>query len=263
MWVRCTLTVPGVMNSRRAMASLRRPSLTRRTTSRSAGVRRGQAGPAGGGAFAAAALAGGVGDCVVEGESLAFFLCLGEPVLPEGVPGLAGGAGGRVAVGGEAGGQVLQRLSDRFGGGEQAGGVGETLAGGGEHAEELDAVAGVHPVGAAVPVQGGLADQVLGVGELAPVPGQHFPAEPEAEFSRPNTAPAYYLGHPARLWITAMRPRHSRTTSRYAMQTVTSGEKQTPSGHDGPPTGAAADTRPRDLGRHAVTGHAGALTPGS
>ena len=110
MWVRCTLTVPGVMNSRRAMASLRRPSLTRRTTSRSAGVRRGQAGPAGGGAFAAAALAGGVGDCVVEGESLAFFLCLGEPVLPEGVPGLAGGAGGRVAVGGEAGGQVLQRL---------------------------------------------------------------------------------------------------------------------------------------------------------
>jgi hypothetical protein len=46
----------------------------------------------------------------------------------------------------------------------------------------------------------------------------------------------------ARLWITAMRPRHSRTTSRYAMQTVTSGEKQTPSGHDGPPTGAAADT---------------------
>ena len=71
---------------------------------------------------------------------------------------------------------------------------------------------------------------------------QHFPAEPEPEFSHPNTAPAYYLGHPARLWITAMRPRHSRTTSRYAMQTVTSGEKQTPSGHDGPPTGAAADT---------------------
>ena len=53
---------------------------------------------------------------------------------------------------------------------------------------------------------------------------QHFPAEPEPEFSHPNTAPAYYLGHPARLWITAMRPRHSRTTSRYAMQTVTSGE---------------------------------------
>jgi hypothetical protein len=24
--------------------------------------------------------------------------------------------------------------------------------------------------------------------------------------SRPNTAPAYYLGHPAHLWITVMRP---------------------------------------------------------
>jgi hypothetical protein len=31
------------------------------------------------------------------------------------------------------------------------------------------------------------------------------PAEPEPGFSRPNTAPAYYLGHPARLWITVMR----------------------------------------------------------
>src|SRR6516165_7074845 len=39
MWDRCTLTVPGAMNSRRAMASLRRPSLTMRTTSSSAGVR--------------------------------------------------------------------------------------------------------------------------------------------------------------------------------------------------------------------------------
>jgi hypothetical protein len=28
---------------------------------------------------------------------------------------------------------------------------------------------------------------------------------------RPNTAPAYYLGRPARLWITVMRPRgHAR-----------------------------------------------------
>ena len=34
-----------------------------------------------------------------------------------------------------------------------------------------------------------------------------LPAEPERNVRRPNTAPAYYLGHPARLWITAMRPR--------------------------------------------------------
>lgn len=35
---------------------------------------------------------------------------------------------------------------------------------------------------------------------------QDSPAAPEPEISRPNTAPAYNLGHPARLWITVMRP---------------------------------------------------------
>lgn len=36
---------------------------------------------------------------------------------------------------------------------------------------------------------------------------QDFPARPPlTESSRPSTAPAYYLGRPARLWITAMRP---------------------------------------------------------
>ena len=39
------------------------------------------------------------------------------------------------------------------------------------------------------------------------------PAEPERTVRRPNTAPAYYLGHPAGLWITAMRPRRRRTAS--------------------------------------------------
>jgi hypothetical protein len=34
-----------------------------------------------------------------------------------------------------------------------------------------------------------------------------LPGEPERNVRRPNTAPAYYLGHPARLWIAAMRPR--------------------------------------------------------
>ncbi len=33
-----------------------------------------------------------------------------------------------------------------------------------------------------------------------------FPAELEPKGRRPNTVPAYYLGHPAALWITAMRP---------------------------------------------------------
>ena len=75
------------------------------------------------------------------------------------------------AVGGEAGCQVLQRPPGRFGGGEQARGVGEPLTGGGEYAEQLDAVAGGHLVAATVPLHGGFADQVLGVGEPALVPG--------------------------------------------------------------------------------------------
>ena len=41
---------------------------------------------------------------------------------------------------------------------------------------------------------------------------QHFPPFRSRVFSRPNTAPAYYLGHPARLWLTVMRLR--RTPSR-------------------------------------------------
>ena len=40
------------------------------------------------------------------------------------------------------------------------------------------------------------------------------PGAAERTGRRPNSAPAYYLGHPAALWITAMRPRR-RTTSRY------------------------------------------------
>ena len=45
-----------------------------------------------------------------------------------------------------------------------------------------------------------------------------LPAEPERNVRRPNTAPAYYLGHPASLWITAMRPRRERAASRYLME---------------------------------------------
>jgi hypothetical protein len=47
---------------------------------------------------------------------------------------------------------------------------------------------------------------------------RHVPAKPEPDFSRPNTAPAYYLGHPARLWITAMRPRRRRGGARVGGQ---------------------------------------------
>ena len=69
-----------------------------------------------------------------------------------------------------------------------------------------------------------------------------FPAKPEPEISRPNTAPAYYLGHPACLWVTVMRPRRRRTTSHHVMQTITGGGNPTPSRHGGPLTGAIAET---------------------
>jgi hypothetical protein len=51
---------------------------------------------------------------------------------------------------------------------------------------------------------------------------RNFPAEQERTGRRPNTAPAYYLGHPAGLWITAMRPRR-RPASRYLMEATVSG----------------------------------------
>ena len=40
---------------------------------------------------------------------------------------------------------------------------------------------------------------------------RHFPAEAEWGDRRPNTAPAYYLGHPAALWISVMRRRRPVT----------------------------------------------------
>ncbi len=38
-----------------------------------------------------------------------------------------------------------------------------------------------------------------------------FRDQPEQEITRPGTAPAYYLGRPAWLWMTATRPRRRRT----------------------------------------------------
>ena len=49
-----------------------------------------------------------------------------------------------------------------------------------------------------------------------------FPAAPGRTARRPNTAPAYYLGHPAALWITAMRPRRRPTASGYLLEAAVS-----------------------------------------
>jgi len=71
---------------------------------------------------------------------------------------------------------------------------------------------------------------------------RHFPPSQSRVLSRPNTAPAYYLGHPARLWLTVMRPRRRHTRSPHAMQTSTGGRIQTPSRQGGPVAGARAET---------------------
>ena len=44
---------------------------------------------------------------------------------------------------------------------------------------------------------------------------RHLEAEAERRHRRPNTAPAYYLGHPAALWITVTRPRRRPAAARH------------------------------------------------
>jgi len=50
---------------------------------------------------------------------------------------------------------------------------------------------------------------------------RELPGAPERKAGRPNTAPAYYLGHPARLWVTVMGPRRSGSGTRHAAPAVT------------------------------------------
>jgi hypothetical protein len=52
-------------------------------------------------------------------------------------------------------------------------------------------------------------------------------AGPRREVSRPNTAPACYLGRPAALWLTAMRPRRRPASTRYPMEATVSGGYRT------------------------------------
>jgi len=52
---------------------------------------------------------------------------------------------------------------------------------------------------------------------------QAFPAEPERVSRRPNGAPAYYLGRPACVWITALSPRRGRIASTRLMQALMGG----------------------------------------
>jgi hypothetical protein len=47
--------------------------------------------------------------------------------------------------------------------------------------------------------------------------------QPGRDIPRPNGAPAYYLGQPARLWITALRSRRRHTASHHLIEAVTGG----------------------------------------
>jgi hypothetical protein len=67
-----------------------------------------------------------------------------------------------------------------------------------------------------------------------------FPPRPGVTVRRPNGAPAYYLGRPAHIYLTAMR--RNRTASRHPTQAVTSGGEQTPPPGDGLLPGAGART---------------------
>ena len=69
-----------------------------------------------------------------------------------------------------------------------------------------------------------------------------YPAEPERMGRRPNTAPAYYLGRPAWLWISALSPRRRQTASSHPVQAVTGGGTPAPSRHGGALTGAGGET---------------------
>jgi hypothetical protein len=65
-----------------------------------------------------------------------------------------------------------------------------------------------------------------------------FPAEPGQAVRHPNCAPAYYLGRPAHLWITAMR--RSRVASSHPVHAAAGGGEGTPRAGGGLLTGAGA-----------------------
>ena len=83
------------------------------------------------------------------------------------------------------------------------------------------------PGGAAVTSRAGR-DSLQGSDDGGRSPSGDAPAKPERDARRPNTAPAYYLGHPAALWITAMRPHRRPTVPRYPMRVAVSGGNPIP-----------------------------------
>jgi hypothetical protein len=73
------------------------------------------------------------------------------------------------------------------------------------------------PVAASVTSADPTASQDGHADRVRPV-AQEFPGEPRRALPRSSSAPAYYLGRPARQWITALRPRRRHTASSHLMQ---------------------------------------------
>jgi hypothetical protein len=65
---------------------------------------------------------------------------------------------------------------------------------------------------------------------------EKHPGEPRDEIARPNAAPAYYLGRPARMWITAMSSRGRRKPV---------ADAQNPAGGEQPPNPAREPSHAR------------------
>jgi hypothetical protein len=83
-----------------------------------------------------------------------------------------------------------------------------------------------HDPGTAAVASSARHDRLTGGHDGRAGPGRSFiqdPGERGQAIRRPNTAPAYYLGRPASLRITAMSPRRSRTATNHLMQAVAGG----------------------------------------
>jgi hypothetical protein len=95
----------------------------------------------------------------------------------------------------------------------------------------------------------GTAGRALGAGpdscrhqSASPFGGTPNPPKRGSTASRPNGAPAYYLGRPASLWISVISPRRKRNPPKHRANAITGGRGRTLSQPTGPFPGAASQT---------------------
>jgi len=85
-----------------------------------------------------------------------------------------------------------------------------------------------------------------------------LPSRKRREVSRPSTAPAYYLGRPAALWITAMRPRSPTAANRLMGAAAPAGNQRYPGAVARQPT----PTRPAGFPDPHLSGTQHPIQPG-